>query len=116
MPEPIPEPLPRAIPAQRLADGLRIDVRLTPRGGRDGIDGAEDLADGVRVLKVRVRAAPEDGEANAALLKLVARRLGVPASAASLVAGPRSRRKVVHVAGDPAALAAALRKMLSPRD
>jgi Uncharacterised ACR, YggU family COG1872 len=62
-----------------------LAVRLTPRGGRDAIDGIEQLSDGRRVLKVRVRAAASEGEANAALTKLVARTLGVPSrkSAAS---------------------------------
>ena len=49
------------------ADGLLVCVRLTPKGGRDAIDGIEQLADGRMVLKVRVRAAPSEGEANAAL-------------------------------------------------
>ena len=44
-----------------------LAVRLTPRGGRDAIDGIEQLSDGRRVLKVRVRAAASEGEANAAL-------------------------------------------------
>jgi uncharacterized protein YggU (UPF0235/DUF167 family) len=52
-------------------------VRLTPRGGRDAIDGIEQLADGRRVVKARVRAAATGGEANAALLELVAKALGV---------------------------------------
>ena len=55
-----------------------LAVRLTPRGGRDAIDGIEQLSDGRRVLKVRVRAAASEGEANAALTKLVAKTLGVP--------------------------------------
>ena len=52
-------------------------MRLTPKGGRDAIDGIEQLADGRAVLKVRVRAAASEGEANAALVKLVAKALGV---------------------------------------
>ena len=52
------------------ADGLTLAVRLTPKGGRDTIDGIERLADGRGVLKVRVRAAASEGEANAALIRL----------------------------------------------
>ena len=44
-------------------DGLSIALRVTPRGGRDGIDGIETLADGRPVVKVRVRAIAEGGEA-----------------------------------------------------
>ncbi len=64
-----------------------LTVRLTPKGGRDAIDGIERLADGRSVLKVRVRAAPSEGEANAALVRLIAKTLGVAPRAVELVAG-----------------------------
>jgi len=53
-------------------DGLLLTVRVTPKGGRDAIDGIAALADGMSVLKGRVRAAASEGEANAALLRVVA--------------------------------------------
>jgi uncharacterized protein YggU (UPF0235/DUF167 family) len=53
-------------------DGLSLTVRLTPKGGRDAIDGIDERADGRCVLKIRVRAVASVGEANAALVKLVA--------------------------------------------
>jgi len=40
------------------ADGIVIAVRLTPKGGRDALDGMARLSDGQMVLKARVRAAP----------------------------------------------------------
>jgi uncharacterized protein YggU (UPF0235/DUF167 family) len=49
--------------------GLALAIRLTPRGGRDGLDGVETLADGRQVLKARVRAAPSEGEVLAARLQ-----------------------------------------------
>ena len=52
------------------ADGVTVTARLTPKGGRDAIDGVETLADGNTVLKVRVRAAPHEGAANEALKKI----------------------------------------------
>ncbi len=58
------------------ADGITLAVRLTPKGGRDAIDGIETLADGRAVLKARVRAAASDGEANEALVRLLARAAG----------------------------------------
>lgn len=93
------------------ADGVVIDVRLTPRGGRDAIEGVERRANGGNVLKVRVRAAPSDGEANAALCRLIAERLGVPARDVFVVAGAASRVKRIRVSGQAAALVAALRKL-----
>jgi uncharacterized protein (TIGR00251 family) len=85
-------------------DGLLLRVRLTPRGGRDALEGVEVLADGVAVLKARVRAAPEKGLANSALEKLVATALGVPKSSVSVVAGATSRTKTLKVLGEPARL------------
>jgi uncharacterized protein YggU (UPF0235/DUF167 family) len=93
-------------------DGLALVVRLTPRGGRDAIDGVERLADGRAVLKARVRAAASDGEANAALVRLVAKSLKVAPREVSLVAGDTARIKRLKVAGAGPALAAALERML----
>src|SRR5229473_532109 len=90
------------------ADGVTLAVRLTPKGGRDAIDGIERLADGRTVLKVRVRAAASEGEANAALIKLLAKTLGVAPRDVSLVAGATARLKRVKVGGAGATLAAAL--------
>ncbi|MBO0753349.1 MAG: DUF167 domain-containing protein [Bradyrhizobiaceae bacterium] len=93
------------------ADGLVITVRLTPRGGRDSFDGIARLADGSCVLKARVAAAPTDGEANDALIRLLARKLGVAPRQVTLVAGAASRTKRVLVKGEAGALAAALQKL-----
>jgi hypothetical protein len=95
-------------PWQARPDGLEIRVRVTPRGGRDALDGVEALADGRTVLKVRVRAAPEDGAANEAVRRLLARALGLPASGVALAAGATARVKTLTARGDAAALAARL--------
>jgi uncharacterized protein (TIGR00251 family) len=93
------------------ADGLLLVIRLTPRGGRDAIDGVAQLADGRSVLKVRVRAAASEGEANAALMKLIAKALCVAARDVSLVAGASARLKQLRIAGAGATLAATLEKI-----
>jgi uncharacterized protein YggU (UPF0235/DUF167 family) len=90
--------------------GIMLTVRLTPKGGSDAVDGIETMADGRVVLKARVRAAPSDGEANAALVKLVACTLGVAPRAVELVAGDTARIKRLNILGDAAALGAALEK------
>jgi uncharacterized protein len=94
------------------ADGLVVTVRLTPRGGSDLIEGAESRADGRCVLKARVRAAATEGGANDALTRLLAHAAGVAPSAARLIGGASSRIKRVHVAGDPAAIAFALTRIV----
>ena len=91
-------------PVRRLADGVSVAVRLTPKAGADRIDGVAADAAGASVLKARVTAAPESGKANAALIKLLAKSWGLPKSAFSIAGGAKDRNKVVHVAGDPAAL------------
>jgi len=90
------------------ADGLVVTVRLTPKGGRDDIEGIEHLADGRSVLKARVRAAPQDGEANAALARLLARTLGVAPREVVLMGGATSRIKRLLIRGNADAVAAAL--------
>lgn len=86
-------------------EGIEIRVRATPRGGRDALDGVETRDDGLPVLKVRVRAAPEDGAANAAVRDVLRRALGLPTAAVTLAAGATARIKLFHVAGDGPALA-----------
>ncbi|MBW7850934.1 MAG: DUF167 domain-containing protein [Rhodospirillales bacterium] len=84
-----------------MADGLRVPVRLTPKASRERIDGIVAEADGTLVLKAAVTAVPEDGKANAALVKLLAKAWRMPKSAITIVAGATDRRKVLHLSGDP---------------
>jgi len=94
---------------------VTVSVRLTPKGGRDSINGIETMSDGRAVLKVRVRAAPHEGAANAALVALLAKSLGVPPRNVAIAGGAASRIKRVHVVGNAAALAAALEKLAAAR-
>jgi uncharacterized protein YggU (UPF0235/DUF167 family) len=76
-----------------------LHVRLTPRGGRDSLDGVATGDDGRAVLLARVRALPTEGEANAALIALIAKALGVQKSAVTLASGGKSRTKTLRIAG-----------------
>lgn len=76
----------------------RLAVKLTPGAASDRIDGWDVDADDRAVLKVRVRARPVEGEANKALLLLLAKSLGVPKSAVTLARGGQSRLKMVEIA------------------
>jgi uncharacterized protein len=68
------------------------------------------LGDGRPVLKARVRAAPSEGEANRALIRLLADALDLAPRAISIATGATARIKRVKLAGDPAALIPALEK------
>ncbi len=78
---------------------MRLAVRLTPRGGRDAIDGWASGPDGRPYLKVRVSAPPVEGEANAALTVLLAKTLGVSKSSVRIAAGQTGRLKQIDLDG-----------------
>lgn len=98
-------------PWVRSADGVTLEVRLTPRGGRDAIEGVERRADGRIVLKARVRAAPFEGQANEALCRLLAHELGLAPRQVDIAAGEGARIKRLRIAGDPRMLDAALDRL-----
>jgi uncharacterized protein YggU (UPF0235/DUF167 family) len=102
-------------PWAAVAGGVSLSVRLTPKGGRDAIDGIEQLADGRAVLKARVAVAPSEGAANDALIRLIAKQLCVPPRDVALGAGASSRLKRLAIAGDPPRLIAALEKIAAAR-
>ena len=87
-----------------VAGGIKLRVRVTPRGGRDAVEGiGKDAAD-IPHVKVRVAAAPVDGDANAAVEKLLAKWLGVPKTTVEVVGGETVRLKTVMIDGDPVQL------------
>lgn len=95
---------------RQVEDGVELEVKVTPRAGRSTLDGTVCDAAGRHRLAVRLKEAPADGAANAALLRLLAESLGVPRSTCRLVAGEAARIKRVRIAGDPARLAERLRR------
>jgi len=95
--------------------GVSVALRVTPRGGRDDIDGLETLADGRTVVKVRVRAIADGGEANRAVTELMAKALGVPKARVRILSGATSRLKQIAVDGDPARLGETLRRLTAAK-
>jgi uncharacterized protein len=85
--------------------GLSLFVRVTPNAGRDAIEGVELRDDGSAVLRLRVKAVPDKGKANAGVMALLAKALGVPKSAIAVTAGDTARLKTLTIAGDGADLA-----------
>lgn len=76
------------------AEGCRVTIQVTPRSPREEIVGEKAGA-----LHVRVSSPPAEGQANASLVRLLAKAVGVPRSAVKIVSGERSRRKIVLIRG-----------------
>jgi uncharacterized protein len=96
---------PRALPWRPAKAGLLLDVRVTPKAARDGVEGLADTPGGPAV-KVRVRALPDQGEANAAVETVVAKWLGLPARQVAVARGHKSRVKTLQIGGEPGAIEA----------
>ena len=91
-----------------MSSSVRLAVRLTPRGGREAIDGWAVDGDGRPYLKVRVAAPPVEGAANAALIAFLAKTLGVSKSSLAIASGAGARLKLIDIVGcDPLSLARA---------
>ena len=102
-------------PWRYSTQGISVALRVTPRGGRDDIDGVETLANGRSVVEVRVRAVADGGEANRAVMELLAKALGVPKAKVRILSGTTSRLKQVAVDGDPARLGEVLRRLTAAK-
>jgi uncharacterized protein len=90
-----------------------VRVRVTPKSSLEGVDGVTPCAEGM-ALQARVRAVPAEGEANAAVEKLIARWLDVPKSTVRVTAGGKSRIKSLTISGDTVGLEQQLRAKLAP--
>lgn len=88
---------------RRLGDGaIAVLIRVTPGASRDEIGGLWLGPEGEERLAFRVTAPPDKGKANQAVVKLLAKALGVPKSAVAIVAGDKDRLKTVAIARDSA--------------
>lgn len=86
--------------AWRLVEGgVKLALKVTPRASRETVEGLADIGGGKMALLVRVRAAPSEGEANKAVLKLLAQTLDLPPRSASLSSGASARLKQVRLEG-----------------
>ena len=95
-------------PITLTRDGLCVTIRLSPRAKADRLLVIAATAEGGRAIKVSVSAPPQGGQANEALLRLLAYTWHLPRRKLSIVAGATSRNKIVDVAGDPHQLFAQL--------
>jgi hypothetical protein len=99
------------LPWRRVTGGLELFLRVTPNAGVTRIDGIEIRDDGSAMLRVRVTAVPDKGKANKAVIALIADRFAVAKSSVTLKSGESARLKLLHLAGDPADLAAKARNL-----
>lgn len=83
-----------------VAGGAELRVRAQPGASRDQVEGVGEDAAGQRFLKVRVRAVPEKGRANAAIEAVLAKALGLPKSAVTVEKGETQRIKTVRISAD----------------
>ena len=84
--------------------GVRLALRLTPRASKNGVDGIVADADGRPLLKLRLVAPPVDGAANEALIAYLAKTLSLRKADITIRSGETSRVKILHLAGDSAAI------------
>ena len=92
-----------SVPFRTTAGGVELYVRLSPKASKDDVSGLKDF-DGKTYVQARVRAVPEDGKANKAVVELIAARLGVPKTSIALASGHSSRLKTLSISGDASAL------------
>lgn len=100
-------------PFTAMAGGVRLAVRLSPRGSRDAIEGVATGADGRPFLKIRLTAPPVEGAANAALIAFLADALGVRKADIAIRSGETARLKLLHITGDAEALTQRLRELIA---
>jgi uncharacterized protein (TIGR00251 family) len=100
----------------RHAEGACVALRVTPRAASTRVQGVEVDGAGKVHLAVRVSAPPESGKANAALIRLLARRWRMAQRELEVVSGAGARHKVLHVHGLPDAVIARLRAIEAPPD
>lgn len=93
---------------QLHAEGVQFAVRLTPKAAKDKLDRIDQDANGNARLRVTVTAVPENGKANAALIKLFSKKLRLPKTSIRLIAGDLNRNKTILVEGAPDELLDAL--------
>ena len=109
------EPPTREIPARIVPGGIMLVARVTTKSSADAVLGQE-IWDGAPVLKLAVRAAPDKGAANKAVISTLAKWLSEPKTKLRVASGDKARLKQVFVAGEPAELMTRLAALLSGSD
>jgi uncharacterized protein (TIGR00251 family) len=98
---------------RRVADGVVLELRVTPNASVNAILGLHVASDGVLSLKVKVRAQPEQGKANRGVIEVLAKALGVPKSRFEIVSGETQSRKSLLIRGETLQITIKLEKLLA---
>lgn len=93
--------------------GLTLTLRVSPKASRSAIIGVMQTADG-QALKVAVTSPPDKGRANESVIALLSKAFGIAKRDVTLISGATDRRKVIHLHGDPKALADIAKNWSSP--
>lgn len=101
------------LPVEITGEGVRLRLRVTPKASADRIQKIEATADGSSRLKVQVTSVPEDGKANAAVIKLLAKAFRVPKTSLSVISGATDRNKLLLISGNGELLLAQLTEQLA---
>ncbi len=102
------------LPYAVVQDGVRLAIRLVPKASASRLIGLIEDGHGGWAIKAAVTAPPVEGEANAALIRLLAQQLGLKPRDLQIASGAQSRSKVVEIRGDPVALRPLILERLSP--
>ncbi len=92
------------MPLRQDQKGARLACRVTPKSSSNAVAGLYVASDGKVALKVRVTAAPENGKANKALIKVLGKETGLAPSTMRVIAGEQSRNKMILIEGEPKGL------------
>jgi uncharacterized protein len=84
--------------------GLRIFIRLTPKGKKNALNAVMEGVDGQKAFKISITAVPEKGKANAQLIKFLAKEWHVAKSDIEIIAGEIDRHKTLLLKGETTAL------------
>ncbi len=76
-------------------DGLYVNVRVQPKAGKNELS----ISESKDLLKVKLTSAPVDGEANKALIKILAKFLKIKKTSIEITSGKKSRNKRVKIEG-----------------
>ena len=82
------------LPVKETKDGIVFNIRVVPRSSKSELAGIQEDA-----LKVKITAPPVEGKANEECIKLIADKLGVRKSRVAIIAGHKSKRKIIAVSG-----------------